>query len=139
MKKRRNYFLLAAFFGFFCGTLFAQEGPPPGLPGSSSGPVRKLSPDEAVELAVKNNLGLKSAQIGIDTKKRASDFSWNVFVPTVEIGGTLGHLNEAPQGMSTPLGTFGGGPQWRLAGSLSATLNLKIATLESMKKTSLDY
>jgi outer membrane protein TolC len=57
----------------------------------------------------------------------------------VEIGGTLGRLNEAPQGMSLMGVTIGGGPQWRLSGSLSATLNLNIATFESMKKTRLDY
>jgi outer membrane protein TolC len=129
MKKWRHYVILAAFFILFWNApaLFAQT-------------VRKLSPGEAVELAIKNNLGLESARIGADTKKRASDLRWNALVPAVEIGGTLGRLNEAPQGTPIPgLGTIGGGPQWRLAGSLSATLNLNIATFESMKKARLDY
>jgi outer membrane protein TolC len=140
MKKWRDYFITAAFFSLFwvVPALFAQEGPRYDLPGGS-GPVRKLSPDEAVDLAIKNNLGLESARISADTKKRASDLRWNAFIPTVEIGGTLGRLNEAPQGTTIMGMTFGGGPQWRLSGSLSATLNLNIATFESMKKTRLDY
>jgi outer membrane protein TolC len=143
MEKWRSYLIIAiaAFFGLFCGApaLLAQEGLPSALPEDPSGPVRKLSPDEAVELAIKNNLGLESARISADTKKRASDLRWNALVPTVEIGGTLGRLNEAPQGTSIMGTTIGGGPQWRLSGSLSATLNLNIATFESMKKTRLDY
>jgi outer membrane protein TolC len=140
MKKWRIYCIIAAFSGLFWGIpLFAQEGR--GLPDEPSGPVRKLSPGEAVELAVKNNLGLESERIGAATKKRASDLRWNALVPTVEIGGTLGRLNKAPEGMSIPmLGiTMGGGPQWLLSGSLSATLNLNIATFENMKKAKLDY
>jgi outer membrane protein TolC len=138
MEKWRIYFIIAAFSCLFWPGLFAQEDRF-GLPGGSS--VRKLSPDEAVELAIANNLGLESARIGVGTKKRAADLRWNSLVPAVEVGGTLGRLNEAPQGMSIPaLGvTIGGGPQWRLSGSVSATLNLNIATFENMKKTRLDY
>jgi hypothetical protein len=43
-----------------CGGLFAQETQ-----------ALRLSPDEAVERAVKNNLSLESARVTSATKKRA--------------------------------------------------------------------
>ena len=49
----------------------------------------RLSPDEAVERALKNNLSLESTRAAADTKKRVSDLSWNQFIPSVTIGGSL--------------------------------------------------
>jgi outer membrane protein TolC len=132
MKKWRNYFIIAAFFGLFCGApaLFAQEGPSDGLPGS--GPVRKLSPDEAVELALKNNLDLERARISADTKKRASDFSWNQFIPTTSVQGMVNRLNEEP---ANPLL----GTQWAAQGQLSLDLAINLAMFEKVKQLRLDY
>jgi outer membrane protein TolC len=56
-------------------------------------PVR-LNPNEAVDRAIKNNLSLESARISSSTKKRASDLSWNQFIPNVTIGGSLIMDNE---------------------------------------------
>jgi outer membrane protein TolC len=67
----------------FCGQLFAQE----------TQPVR-LSPDEAVERAIKNNLSLESARVTSSMKKRASDYSWNQFIPSVTVAGSLIRDNE---------------------------------------------
>ena len=74
----------------------------------------RLTPDEAVERALKNNLSLESARASSGTKKRASDLSWNQFIPSVTAGGSLILDNEkttskgvtavAPTGMlSNPL------------------------------------
>jgi outer membrane protein TolC len=121
-------------------TLFAQQA------AAAPEGIRRLSPDEAVELAIKNNLSLQQAQIGNETKKRAAGLSWNAFVPTVEINGTLGRLNEKPQGTTLPfpppigpVTIMGARPQWVLSGSLSATLNLTLSMFENIKKTKLDY
>jgi len=94
-----RYFAVVLILGMAIGgSLFAQE-------------ARRLSSDEAVELALKNNLSLESARASSTTKKRASDLSWNQFIPGVTVGGSLIRDNEkttstgvmpvAPTGMIT--------------------------------------
>jgi outer membrane protein TolC len=80
-----KYFTVVLILGMLvCGLLPAQE---------TTAPVR-LSPDEAVERALKNNLSLESARVSSGTKKRASDLSWNQFIPNVTVGGSLILDNE---------------------------------------------
>jgi outer membrane protein TolC len=74
-----------AFVVLLCANLSAQE--------TEAQPLR-LSPDEAVELAMKNNLSLESARTSTATKRRASDLSWNQFIPSVTIAGSLLRDNE---------------------------------------------
>jgi outer membrane protein TolC len=135
------------------GLVFAQEVKQP------TPELRKISPNEAVELAIKNNLNLESARITGDTKKRKSDLAWNVFVPSVDIRGSLVRDNEAGssgaltvKGM-TSIATLPGGfevydrviygtvdlPQWHIAGSLSVSLNLNFAMFEEMRNLRVDY
>jgi outer membrane protein TolC len=66
-----------------CGPIFAQEREP----------VR-LTPNDAVDMAIKNNLSLDSARINISTKKRASDLWWNQFIPSITVAGSLVRDNE---------------------------------------------
>jgi len=54
-----------------------------------------LSPDEAVERAIKNNLSLEASRTSLSTKKRASDLWWNQFIPSVTVAGSLLRDNEA--------------------------------------------
>lgn len=53
-----------------------------------------LSIDEAVDYALKNSRTLKSNDIDLEIKKRASDVSWNVFLPAVSMNGTMMRSNE---------------------------------------------
>ncbi|MDR2073609.1 MAG: TolC family protein [Spirochaetaceae bacterium] len=106
----------------------------------------QITPDTAVELAIAHNLSLQQAQINNEAKRRAAQTPWNVVIPTVEIGATLGRLNEAPQSQTLPLpppfGPIeigGGGSQWRLSASFQATLNLNIGTFIGMKQTVEEY
>ena len=108
-------------------------------------PVR-LNPDEAVKIAVKNNLALESSRTSTAAKKRASDLSWNQFIPTLDVGGALVRLNEAPQGMTIPLpppigpiSIGGGGSQWKVAGSITASISLNAAMFQDMNRLRLDY
>jgi outer membrane protein TolC len=127
--------LFIAIFLLLCAYSHAQE---------SATPMR-LSPDEAVNLAIKNNLSLETSRSSTATKKRASDLSWNQFLPTVDVGGAILRLNEAPQGMTLPLPpplgpiSIPGGSQWRVAGSLSASLNFNYAMIIEMDRLRLDY
>jgi outer membrane protein TolC len=50
--------------------------------------------DEAVDLALRNNLSLQAGAIALDTKKRASDLVWNQFLPDLAIRGSLARQNE---------------------------------------------
>jgi len=136
-----------------CGVGFAQAG---------SSPVR-LSQDEAVDRALKNNLSLETARIASGTKKRASDLSWNQFVPSVTASGTLILNNEVntitglfPVDIATipgagavlplPPNTLYGvvpysvdAPRWNVAGSIQASLTISIAMFENMNRLRLDY
>jgi len=144
-----------------CSALNAQEAKQP----------MRLSPDEAVKLAVENNLALKSSQTSLSTKKRASDYSWNQFIPSVTLGGSILRDNEKSQvtgiapvpwqdemammglkksdvEITVPgVGTFYNyvtsysvdSPQWHIAGTIQASLNISVAMFENMKRLRLDY
>ncbi|MDR3114279.1 MAG: TolC family protein [Treponema sp.] len=114
--------------------------------------VRTISPEEAVDLAIKNNLSLESSRVSTATKKRKTDTAWNVFIPTVDIGGSLMHSNEAstvsgfvPVPLPSVEGIYGVSPfsrdisQWHIAGSLQIALNLNFALLEGMRNLRLEY
>ncbi|MDR0443338.1 MAG: TolC family protein [Treponema sp.] len=161
LKKRNAGWSCPVLMIMLCANLSAQEVQ-----------SRRLSPTEAVELAIKNNLGLESSRSGIATKKRASDLSWNQFIPSVTVSGTLLMDNEASTmtgltpvewdkvkdsplsalgknhfEISTPAGTMYNWmmpysfdvPQWHIAGSVQASLNLNAAMFENMKRLRLDY
>ncbi|MCL2068199.1 MAG: TolC family protein [Treponema sp.] len=138
-----------------CAALPAQEG-------QASPEALLIGPDEAVERAIKNNLSLEASRIGTSTRKRASDLSWNQFIPSVTAAGTLIRDNEQGQtsatvpvpGSGTPItyngisGTLGPQffvsdpidiPQWHVAGSIQASLNINIAMFENMRRLRLDY
>jgi len=143
--------LMLTLCALFCGQLFAQEPQ-----------VVRLSPDQAVEMAIKNNLSLESARVTSTSKKRASDLSWNQFVPGVTVGGSLIRDNETTsQSITMPIpgtgmpitnngisGTAGSQffvsdpieiPQWHVAGSIQASLTISTAMFENIKRLRLDY
>ncbi|MDR1507016.1 MAG: TolC family protein [Treponema sp.] len=153
MKKNKLCFFFALFFSIVFGlerpALFAQDASG-GLPGESggqsrtgipsqlyaaagTGPARKLSSDEAVELAIKNNLGLESARLNADAKKRQSSLSWNQFIPTTSVQGLVNRVNEKSVTIMGP------GPRWTAQGQLSFELGLNLATFERIKNLRLEY
>jgi outer membrane protein TolC len=128
----------------------------------------RLSPDEAVNLALKNNLSLESSRTSLSTKKRASELSWNQFIPSVTVAGILNRDNEksdptiirapfpaigAPgmpftqNGYSGTLynsaGIFVSDPidvsQWHIAGNIQMSLTVSAAMFENMKRLRIDY
>ena len=124
------------FFVFSCpGTAFANEPP-----------VYRLNVDEAVNLAVRDNLGLENARIALETRRRASGLSWNRFLPSVSVSGTLNRANEGTQQPSISFGPSGISmdtitrePTWVFVGNISASLNLSFAMLADIQGTRLDY
>jgi outer membrane protein TolC len=138
------FVFLLAFCPLF---LFAQENPPQVSP-----PAQQLNIEDAVQMAIENNLSLQVSGIELGTKKRKSDYAWNRFIPEVSLSGTLAGLNKKPEAMELPLhmhlpdGTpvyqnvpMGGANQWNLSGSLSVDLTLNFALFEGMKNLKLDY
>jgi len=140
----------------FCGQLFAQETQ------KQKGEALRINPDQAVEMAIKNNLSLEAARISSNTKKRASDLSWNQFVPGVTAAGSLIRDNEKTlQSITRPLPNSGNRdtidgisgridphffvsdpievPQWHVAGSIQASLTISAAMFSNIKRLRLDY
>jgi outer membrane protein TolC len=160
MRKKRyagglKYPLCLAMLLLLCASLQAQE--------TEKAPVR-VSLNEAVNLAIKNNLSLESSRTSLSTKKRASDLSWNQFIPNVTVAGILSRDNETStiSGMKpidlAPI--FGGpplnlpippeslyavypysidAPQWHIVGNIQMSLSISAAMFENMKRLRIDY
>ena len=80
--KNKKWIYFAAILACFSPVIIsAQEA----SESSAGNEVMQLTPDKAVELAVKNNLGLESSRTALETKKRASKYSWNQFIPQVSV------------------------------------------------------
>lgn len=80
---------LAVFIAFAsCGSAFAQES------NSNKKNEVVLTVEDAVSYALKNNKSLKSSAIDLEIKKRASDNSWNTFLPSAALSGTLARSND---------------------------------------------
>ncbi|MCL2270105.1 MAG: TolC family protein [Treponema sp.] len=162
IKRSIIGFLIFGLCCLVCGFLPAQEAA-----GEQREPVR-LSPDEAVERALKKNLNLETARVATGTKKRASDLSWNQFIPSVTASGTMvlntkkstisgvAPVEQMPlndligmfPGVTLPQGTPNmyavvpysmDGPGWTFALSLQASFTLSIAMFENMNRLRLDY
>ncbi|MDR1428961.1 MAG: TolC family protein [Spirochaetaceae bacterium] len=119
--------LVGALVFFLPWGIFAQE--------SGQRPVMRLSPDEAVNLALRNNLGLEDSRIGVEGAKRKTDLSWNRFIPGVTAAGILTRDNElAAASIINPNPS-----QWHVAGRLQAQLDLSLAKFEGMRTLRLDY
>jgi len=140
-----------AMIVLLCANLQAQE------PVQENASLR-LTPEEAVNLAIKSNLSLESSRTTLATKKRASDYSWNQFIPSITVAGTLNRDNEKqtisgmqPVDLSTvmpmmPPDTLYGvypysvdAPQWRVIGNVQLSLNINAAMFENMKRLRMDY
>lgn len=117
---------------FCAGTAMAQ---------SPAEPLR-LSPNEAVELAIRNNLMLESARIGLGIRERRARHAWNQFLPSAAVTGTTLRDNwPTTQGFDIPaLGitpiTI---PQWHLTGAFSTTLDFSFALFEGVRTARLEY
>ena len=116
--------------------------------------VRTLTIDQAVDMAVQYNLSLSNTRRDVDTKQRKADTSWNVFIPTVDVSGTMVRMNETStvSGLvpTAFIGTPSPGgylvmpfsqelPQWSLSTRVSASLTLNTALFEGLKYVRMDY
>jgi len=156
MRKKRyasgiKYPFCLAIILLLCANLQAQE--------QETSPI-KLSPDEAVNLALKNNLSLESSRTDLSTKKRASDLSWNQFIPSITVAGILSRDNEvntvtgmAPVDISEVMPDIGITPKtlyavrpysvdtplWHIAANIQMSLSISAAMFENIRRLRIDY
>jgi len=100
MKRQKVIFLAIALSGFTCAASFAQEAAE--APAASDAETvtkaessaRTLTIDDAVSLAMENNIALSSSAIDVRIAERGKDYALNVFIPTVQATGTLARSNN---------------------------------------------
>lgn len=135
---------LAAVFGFVIlagSVVFAEEKQ-----------AVKLTLDDAVEYALKNSRTLKSSDIDLEMKKRASSTSWNVFLPNVQASGTMSRANDySPSTVDIVTAVVSKGKvavpsdydkeedRWSTIGALSVSWNFNPAYIAQIQKAKLDY
>jgi outer membrane protein TolC len=117
---------------------------------------KTVTVDEAVELAMENNIQLKSSAIDLRVKQRDAAYAWNSFLPSVQATGTLARTNmdEVTVNMypvyQTGPGTAMAVPtpmtvdldekdRWTAMGGLTVSLNLNLALFEGLKATRQNY
>jgi len=142
MKTKHLFFIaffLVALTSVGIQAAFAQEA------GNLNGTMfRVLTVDEAVRIALDNNLSLKRSALNVGTAKRAADRSWNSLLPTVTASAMVSHPTSIT-GETLPRQTMSpdGRPQdrdvWTPGFSLSTGLNLSTAVIENIKKARADY
>jgi outer membrane protein TolC len=171
-KQRVVRFLCPLLFGLLlCANLQAQEAEAQEAaqqaasqeaeqqPASqqAAAPMR-LTPDEAVEMAIKNNLSLESSRTSLATRRRASELSWNQFIPNVTVAGSIMRDNYAStvsgfypvdlssmNSMLPPDTLYGVVPYsvdvspWHVVATVQASINLNMAMFENMKRLRIDY
>jgi outer membrane protein TolC len=139
--RPRLFIAACVLLGCACA-VFAQEAPP-----APNKEVIRLSPDEAVERAVRNNLNLEAARVDLDTRKRQSDLVWNQFLPNLDVQGRISRDNWATKSQGLDLRPAGIPyyipsttlPQWHVGGGFSVTLPFNFALFEGIKTIQLGY
>lgn len=109
-------------------------------------PVVQLTIEQAVDYARENSKTLQSSAIDLEIKKRASSYSWNQFMPSVQVTGTMSRKNEVtPMSISIP--SYPMPPQpapteadhWTAVGGVSVSWNFSAAMIESIRLAKRDY
>ena len=116
--------------------------------------VIKLSIEDAVSYALSHSRTLKSNDIDLEIKKRASSNSWNVFLPNVQASGTMSRANEYNPGTAATnkmMSQLTGGAypaktdydkeedRWSTVGTVSASWNFTPAYIAQIKIAKAQY
>lgn len=122
--------------------------------------VVRLTIADAVDYALQNSRTLKSAQIDLEIKNRAAKYGWNVFLPNVQVTGTMSRATEYnPQSLAiipmlaplyqqhpellssfSPTTDFKNEEsRWSVIGGVSIGLNLSLAYIQQIKAAKAGY
>ena len=90
MKQKSKISLFLLVFSFFSFNLMSQDL-------SSENQLSEkliLTVEDATEFAIKNSRTLKVSAIDVEIAKLKKDNAWNVFLPSVQVMGTMSRSNE---------------------------------------------
>lgn len=157
MKKIASLILI----GFAAAALFAQNAGSESEGKKENAEVVKLTLDDAVKYALENSRTLKSNDIDLEIKARASRYSWNVFLPTVQATGTMSRATEySPSNAGTAAAINGAiamnhgaeskllpvttdyddeESRWSVVGGVSVGLNLSLAYIQQIRAAKASY
>lgn len=96
----------------FCTSMFAQDT-------AKESEVKKVSLDEAISLALENNISIKRQSIALNTLEKRSAYSWNNIFPTISASGNYQTNFLDPV---TSSWSVSGGVNLRLAPSVYTTM-----------------
>ena len=151
LKKAASLFFIGCVATVFS---FAQTASAEGEAEPAKTDVVKLTLDDAIKYALDNSRTLKSNDIDLEIKARASKYSWNVFLPTVQATGTMSRATEySPSNYAlynnvlSPILKL---PQastdfadeeahWSVIGGVSVGLNLSLAYIQQIRAAKADY
>ena len=101
----------------------------------AEGPIPEvLSVDEAVKIALDNNLSLMRSSLDVQVKKRNADRSWNSLLPSAGAAAVASH----PTSITGPIEPASR-DVWTPGFSLSAGLTFSLSVIENIKKAQTDY
>lgn len=124
---------LAACF-VIAQTAFAQEAET----AAAEKDVMVLTVDEAVRYASEHSLTLRTSELDLELAKWKSDVSWNTFLPSVQVTGTMARSND-PYASLKLSGNYSPllpdpkeGDRWSVVGNLGISFNFNAAMIMSM-------
>ncbi len=95
-----------------------------------TGETLTLDVDTAVQLALENNLQIRSEQIDLNTATRSKEVAWNEYLPQINTSINLSRSNEIIGLDPSP---------WNLGFSVEASLALSAATQYAVREAGLAY
>lgn len=159
MKRKVKNVLVFMVLSIFSFGLIAES-----LSSESQNPEKMiLTVDEATNYAINNSRTLKVSAIDVEIAKLKKDNAWNVFVPSVQISGTMSRSNEASntseemkkimeEALKEALGLPGGSSSdtsessepkeadhWKAVGNVSVSWNFSFALFEAYRTTVSNY
>lgn len=93
-------------------------------PGVTGAEELFLDRDEALEIALANNPGIRSQELDTGIAERNFAHRFNVFIPSISAQGTLARPNKAPELPALAPPETPEPPRWNLSSNLSAQLTL---------------
>ena len=93
-----------------------------------------LTIDEAVRLALENNLNLRRSALDVQTRQRNADRSWNTLLPNISASAMASH----PSSITGPIEPADRNV-WTPGFSLSAGLTFSTSIIENIKGAKADY
>ena len=164
MKRTKYACLLVASALLLCTPLSAQAAAAGEDAATADADVsdaaRKLTltVQDAVQLAESSSRTLKSAEIDIAMKERASKYGWNVLLPTLQLSTTLARTTDMDSTIESANSTIvlanalagQGAPQtellkdteslhWAAVGTASVSWNFSLAMIQQIKAAKASY